>query len=351
MTEFLYAHPMLYDVSIALTLYDNWQQTSRLVLPLRNLSGHTEAEQLAQAHQIMDEVAAELHYLTNFGVDKGAVMIGRKQASKALYPALIPYKTALYFVYGVNITFYSVYSYRWQKGNQSAWRLSTNNFAGSWERRKLELNKSVSFRLPVHPAHNNETGHFFSYVHVIKRKRGVKNWQVGYDQSDPLFTRFIARFYDEGHLCIGEQRNWGIVSSPVGIQGIFWALPKFTSSKMPRTTSIASQPTDNTEYVYLIRLGRTKMYKIGKTNDPQGRLAALQTANPYKLKLLHTFRADNASAAEEALHAQLHHVRLEGEWFKLTDENQKAFLAVTEYRDQRFFVQGKAVTVGELFTN
>lgn len=119
---------------------------------------------------------------------------------------------------------------------------------------------------------------------------------------------------------------------------------------------IASQPTDGTDYVYLIRMGRTKMYKIGKTNDPQGRLVSLQTASPYKLKLLHTFKADNASAAEESLHAKFHGVRLEGEWFKLTDAERDAIVSVKEYRDN-CFVAGTlkveaddgGITIDELF--
>jgi hypothetical protein len=154
---------------------------------------------------------------------------------------------------------------------------------------------------------------------------------------------------------IGEKRYWGKQSHPVQIDGVFWALPKFGTAKMPRKTQIASQPTDTTNYVYLIRMGRTKAYKIGKTNDPQGRLASLQTASPHKLKLLHTVKADNASSAEETLHARFHGVRLEGEWFKFTDAERDAILSVKEYRDRQFVVEkkggeGEGVTVDVLFT-
>ena len=111
---------------------------------------------------------------------------------------------------------------------------------------------------------------------------------------------------------------------------------------LPRKSRLASQPQDNTDYVYLIRMGRTKFYKIGKSNDPQGRLASMQTASPYKLKIVHVFKADNAAAAEEALHHRLHEARMEGEWFKLTDEQQRLLVSVTAFTLTRRLCTQKA---------
>ena len=91
-------------------------------------------------------------------------------------------------------------------------------------------------------------------------------------------------------------------------------------------------------------MGRQKVYKIGKSNDPQGRLASLQSASPYKLKLYHTFRAENASAAEETLHVVFHSNRLEGEWFQLSDEQKKAVMTVVEFKEGQFHTDKGRVT-------
>lgn len=350
MTNHSYPHPMLHDISITLTIYDNWQQVTRRAFPLRNLEGQTEAEQVAHARQIMDEVAVELHYLTNLGVDKGFIRCGGRKADEAIYPSLKPPPTVKWFIHGVNIAFHPLCSYGWKKDGQVVWRVDPEKRKEGWELCQLDHNKRVGFRLPVNPASQGETEPFFKYVHVVKKGRKKTGWYLRYNANDPLFRQFVSRFHDDGHLCIGDLGYWAASLHPAEISGVFWPLPKFgAAKKAPRKTQIASQPTDNTDYVYLIRMGRTKMYKIGKTNDPNGRLASLQTASPYKLKLLHTFKADNASAAEETLHAHFQAARLEGEWFTLAVAEQKALLSVTEYKDGRFWTHDEGLTLESLF--
>lgn len=90
------------------------------------------------------------------------------------------------------------------------------------------------------------------------------------------------------------------------------------------------------------------MYKIGKTNDPQGRLTSLQTASPDKLKLVHTFKADNASAAEEGLHAALQNKRMQGEWFQLSDKQQSGISNVIEYKNNKFVTEDGDLSASEL---
>lgn len=98
-------------------------------------------------------------------------------------------------------------------------------------------------------------------------------------------------------------------------------------------------------------MGQTKYYKIGKSNDPQGRLASLQTASPYKLKLLHVFKADNASAAEETLHHNFHNVRQNGEWFMLTDGQRDKLISIDGFVNKQFVVQEKALHLEQLFSD
>lgn len=353
MTGFIFAHPHpFYDLSITLSIYDNWNQIARRAFSLRNLTGQTEEEHLAHAQQIMNEVATELHYITNLGIDKGIIKIGKKKAEEILYPDLRPHDKVQYFRLGINIGFFPVFNYLWVSGNRRTARIPTGMIEEGIECQKVEWRKRASFRLPVHAAYpQTKETLFFRHYGNIKRGRKVIGWAPYYKKQDEIFSRFIERFYDDGNLCFGEDRYWGKPMNNIDISGTFWKVPERPNAQISRRTQIASQPTDNTDYVYLIRMGRTKMYKIGKTNDPKGRLANLQTASPYKLKLLHTFKADNASAAEESLHAELQGVRQEGEWFKLSDDQRGILMAVTEYRDYHFIVNGESLTVGELFVN
>jgi hypothetical protein len=191
---------------------------------------------------------------------------------------------------------------------------------------------------------------FIRYVAPKKRGRKTVGWQPYLDQKDTTFQRFIHRFYEKGNLSLGEMRYFGTETyskSPM-ITGVFYSPPKFEPFRPPRKSRLASQPTDETDYVYIIRMGRKNIFKIGKSNDPQGRLANLQTSSPFKLSLFHVFRADNASAAEESLHASLNSSRMEGEWFKLTNEQKEAMKTVTEFKENSFIVADRRLTAEAL---
>lgn len=53
--------------------------------------------------------------------------------------------------------------------------------------------------------------------------------------------------------------------------------------------------------------------KVGWSEDPAARLAVLQTGNPRPLAVLATI--EGGETEERALHAQLAHARVRGEWF------------------------------------
>ena len=108
-------------------------------------------------------------------------------------------------------------------------------------------------------------------------------------------------------------------------------------------------PVDNTEYVYFIQAGRTQAFKIGKSDDPQGRLDSLQTANPHKLKLVHTFKADNASTADEELHRLLHSQRMAGEWFNVSKVQQQVIDSIQQFEQGQFWIGDDGVELNELF--
>lgn len=350
MTEFIFAHPSPFDVSITLVIFDNWEQLTRCTFPLRNLAGQNEAEHVEEAAAVMVEVAAELHYITGYGIDRGTIRLNGKKAQEVVFEEYAPHSQTGNFIYGVKIGFLATRSYQWVNGRHHSWRLAKSQFNEDWQRQIWEQNRTASFRLPCmvaagSPEHQDR---FFSIAAFKKRRRKTTGWVCKYDQADVVFNRFINRFYEEGNLAIGTERYWSKPDSYV-IDGINWLTPKFKIDKVPRKSKLASRPTDETDYVYLIRAGRTKLYKIGKSNDPQKRLASMQTASPFKLKLVHVFKADNATAAEEALHRRLHENRKEGEWFELTDGQQKIISSITAYEAGLFIIEERKLSAEEIF--
>lgn len=58
--------------------------------------------------------------------------------------------------------------------------------------------------------------------------------------------------------------------------------------------------------------------KIGRSNNPERRLGAIQTSNHKELKLLARFK--NKGVHENETHQRFKKLNIRGEWYKLTDE-------------------------------
>lgn len=83
-------------------------------------------------------------------------------------------------------------------------------------------------------------------------------------------------------------------------------------------------------YVYIIKCN--EFYKIGSSRDGvDGRLKAMQTGNPYKLRLILKIKIDNYPKAELMLHEHFKDKRRLGEWFELNDKDLKS---LNGYRDE-----------------
>lgn len=83
-----------------------------------------------------------------------------------------------------------------------------------------------------------------------------------------------------------------------------------------------------TRYVYLIRDGLNGPVKIGSSHDPIARLAALQTSNYRRLKLLLVFPEDGT--IERLLHERFAAERVSGEWFQLRPDQLRALSDIVE---------------------
>ena len=87
-------------------------------------------------------------------------------------------------------------------------------------------------------------------------------------------------------------------------------------------------------HLYFIQIAKGRHpVKIGRANRPEVRLATLQVASPYELKLLGTL--DGCGDYEIGFHAFLGRDRMRGEWFrwsKLVEETVKLALAGGDWR-------------------
>lgn len=72
------------------------------------------------------------------------------------------------------------------------------------------------------------------------------------------------------------------------------------------------------DFIYFIADRTSGKVKIGISNDPDKRLANLQTANGNKLEMLHVVQGD--VSLEQSFHKKFKHLHMSGEWFIFTDE-------------------------------
>jgi hypothetical protein len=70
--------------------------------------------------------------------------------------------------------------------------------------------------------------------------------------------------------------------------------------------------------VYFIATQTDRLVKIGYSRNPKTRIKTLQTSNPKKLLLIGVL--EGCKKVEKFLHIKFYKYRIDGEWFKLTDE-------------------------------
>jgi hypothetical protein len=78
-------------------------------------------------------------------------------------------------------------------------------------------------------------------------------------------------------------------------------------------------------YVYLIKHGSRKEYKIGRTNNPMRREGEIRTELPEMLSPIHQIETDDPAGIERYWHVRFSDRRKNGEWFALNADDVKAF--------------------------
>lgn len=79
-------------------------------------------------------------------------------------------------------------------------------------------------------------------------------------------------------------------------------------------------------YIYLIQSLENSYYKIGVSKHPNKRIKQLNTGNPSKTKLIHTYQSDLAYQIEKSIQRKYSHAKKEGEWFDLSIEIEVNFI-------------------------
>ncbi len=78
-------------------------------------------------------------------------------------------------------------------------------------------------------------------------------------------------------------------------------------------------------FVYLIKHGSRREYKIGRTNNTLRREGAIGLELPEQIKPIHVIQTDDPAGVEAYWHRRFSDKRLKGEWFELTANDVKSF--------------------------
>lgn len=98
-------------------------------------------------------------------------------------------------------------------------------------------------------------------------------------------------------------------------------LPKSQSNK----PDSQQRPAVSCGFVYLIKHGRRREYKIGRTNSPMRREGEIKLELPEKVQPIHYIQTDDPAGIEQYWHNRFSQKRKEGEWFELSPEDVRAF--------------------------
>jgi Meiotically up-regulated gene 113 len=78
-------------------------------------------------------------------------------------------------------------------------------------------------------------------------------------------------------------------------------------------------------WVYLMKHGSRREFKIGRTNNPIRREGEVGIEMPQRLEPIHVIETDDPPGIESYWHRRFAEKRLKGEWFALTSQDVRAF--------------------------
>jgi hypothetical protein len=96
-------------------------------------------------------------------------------------------------------------------------------------------------------------------------------------------------------------------------------------TEQPQAIDEAGSVITTVGYVYLLKHGSRREYKIGRTNNPIRREGELGIQFPEKSQPVHYIKTDDPAGVETYWHTRFASKRKEGEWFALTPDDVRAF--------------------------
>ena len=141
-------------------------------------------------------------------------------------------------------------------------------------------------------------------------------------RADPTFpsdTAFLRRFGTKENLLARIAQYCEGRDGYEDVLRLCAVLPVSTQTESDTT------PQEKMGYVYLIKHGSRREYKIGKTFNPIRREGEISLQLPEKIEPIHYIKTDDPSGIEKYWHNRLADKRKEGEWFALTSVDVMAF--------------------------
>jgi hypothetical protein len=260
-----------FDISATVSFFHGRQRFVRRKFYLRNLRGPSLEACGEEASEIMSAVAGELHYITHSGIDKVTIQSGGRKVAELGFD-YEPEPGFDLFLYALKVELRPAYSHFWTNASGVAkWTIAEEELAGDWERRALvvrQLRTDPNIVFPCVPGYVQKNGERhgspFLLRHVLKRKHKKSGWIMTYDREDPVISRFLRRFEQDGNLAIGTERYFGSDAQSVKVSGAVMTEPKYKEPKVPRMSRLASLPTDSTAYVYMIRMGARTCLRLAR---------------------------------------------------------------------------------------
>jgi hypothetical protein len=305
----------------------NWQRITKKYL-LRNW---TDKEHL---NLLVDEIAHEMHYLSGYGIK--AIKLDSPQLKRTFnYESQFPPypKEHMTFFYALQ------FELGWTDRGRKVW----------FDLPRIDVFEPKDPGNPLFP---------FQISGGRRGRRRVRPQVWKYNRDDPRLVSFLQKISADGVLTPYTKTPWHHVAR---ITTIFWGvLPKTQTGqhiwtqnekkakleerkrqRLKKAGIVYKGPKkkEKTDQIYIIQMDESEVshvYKIGVSNAPGKRLQALQTSNPFELRLVHTFVADPAEDAEAQLHARFAANQLEGEWFRLTPEQIAELQQIVAYKHGEF---------------
>lgn len=133
------------------------------------------------------------------------------------------------------------------------------------------------------------------------------------DASFPSHGVLDNRFPAQADL-IAALHGYGLAEGRTDLLAL---LPPPSSDVAPKLAAAAEG------WVYLLRSG--DHYKIGRSDDLERRMREVRVAMPEAVTLIHSIRTDDPPGIEAYWHRRFADRRANGEWFKLSGEDVRAF--------------------------